>query len=145
MTRETTLGQLAVGDIVFAIDGKSRPFPYEVTRVDRFGPSVSVRYAHGGIVPACDAKTPVTVARTAASWMRPVLRPPMRSWLVLFAFAVLITVLAASTGHGQQPTAPGRPSTTTTTTARVEDDPGWNCRTQGNRICGSITERGTTP
>ena len=61
MTRQTTLGQLAVGDIVFAVAGKPRPFPYEVTRVDRFGKLASVRYAHGGFVPACDATTPVTV------------------------------------------------------------------------------------
>ena len=61
--RETTLGQLAVGDIVFAIAGKARPFPYEVTRVDTFGKLASVRYAHGGFVPACDATTPVTVVR----------------------------------------------------------------------------------
>jgi hypothetical protein len=75
--------------------------------------------------------------------MRAVLRPPVRSWVVLFAFGVLITVLAASSGSGQRATAPGRPAPTTT--VRVEDDPGWNCRTQGNRICGSITEGSTTP
>lgn len=61
MTRQTTLGQLAVGDVVFAIAGKPRPFPYEVTRVDRFGPLASARYAHGGITPPCDTTTPVTV------------------------------------------------------------------------------------
>jgi len=60
-TRQTTLGQLAVGDVVFAIDGKPRPFPYHVTRVDRFGQLATARYAHGGITPPCDATTAVTV------------------------------------------------------------------------------------
>jgi hypothetical protein len=66
MTRQTTLGQLAVGDIVYAIAGKPRTFPWEVTRVDLIDvkgvvPMACVRFWHGGIVPPCDASTPVTV------------------------------------------------------------------------------------
>jgi hypothetical protein len=63
-TRETTINKLTVGDIVFAINGKPRPFPYEVTNViemAQYGVT-RVDFAHGGIVPPCNSTTRVTVA-----------------------------------------------------------------------------------
>lgn len=48
--------------------------------------------------------------------------------------AVAILLAAAPTGDAQVPP--------TTGDAQVqEDDPGWDCRTMGNRICGDQTTR----
>jgi hypothetical protein len=71
-TRQVSIDQLSEGDVVLAINGKDRPFPYTVTRVintdvtPRRGKAyrmTQVRYAHGGIIPPCDPTTAVaTVA-----------------------------------------------------------------------------------
>jgi hypothetical protein len=63
-TRETTIDKLTEGDIVIAVAGRARPFPYVVTAVinqPTYGVT-TVKYAHGGLIPPCDSKTTVTVA-----------------------------------------------------------------------------------
>lgn len=70
-TRTVTIDCLAEGDVVLAINGVDRPFPYTVTRVitndvvvkGRHYVSTQVRFAHGGLIVPCDPKTAVaTVA-----------------------------------------------------------------------------------
>jgi hypothetical protein len=62
--RQVTIDQLVEGDVVLAINGKDRPFPYtDVTVKGKRYLSTQVRYAHGGIIPPCDPTTAVaTVA-----------------------------------------------------------------------------------
>lgn len=60
MPRETTLGQLAEDDIVLAVDGRWRPFPYIVSKVITTAVTgqssvTQVRFAHGGVIPGCDS------------------------------------------------------------------------------------------
>lgn len=64
-TTTKTIAELAEGDIVFAVAGKPRPFPYTVTEVitmtlPKFKVT-TVKFAHGGLIPPCDSKTAVTV------------------------------------------------------------------------------------
>ncbi len=65
-THETTIDELAEGDVVTAIAGKPRPFPYTVTQVVTTKlPKYSVtlvKFAHGGLITPCDSKTKVTVS-----------------------------------------------------------------------------------
>lgn len=58
-----TIAELAEGDIVFAIEGKPRPFPYTVIQVINQPKYkiTTVKFAHGGLIPPCDSKTAVTV------------------------------------------------------------------------------------
>lgn len=63
-----TIDQLAPGDVVLAINGKPRPFPYTVTRVitNTVGKTTMTRleYAHGGFTLPCDPTTAIaTVAQ----------------------------------------------------------------------------------
>jgi hypothetical protein len=62
-----TIDKLAEGDIVTAINGTPRPFPYTVTRVINMtvGKRIVTRvdYAHGGFILPCDPSTAIaTVA-----------------------------------------------------------------------------------
>lgn len=61
--RTVTIDKLTVGDTVTAIDGKPRPFPYEVTRVITLAKHgvTTVYFAHGGLIPPCTSKTTATV------------------------------------------------------------------------------------
>lgn len=43
----------------------------------------------------------------------------------VFISKLMVSVLIAGTVAGSSPRPP------------LEDEPGWNCHTQGNRICGS--------
>jgi quercetin dioxygenase-like cupin family protein len=63
MTEIITTAELVAGDVVFAVAGKPRPFPYVVTNVitnEKYGVT-RVDFEHGGIIPPCDSKTLVTV------------------------------------------------------------------------------------
>jgi len=66
-TREITIDKLTEGDVVVAMNGKPRPFPYEVTQVvtndithrgKRYY-TTQVKFAHGGFIPPCDPSTAV--------------------------------------------------------------------------------------
>lgn len=67
MTRDITIDQLAEGDVVLAVNGKARPFPFTVTRVitnevtvkGKLYRSTQIRYAHGGLIPPVDPSTVV--------------------------------------------------------------------------------------
>ena len=62
-TKRVTIDKLVEGDVVTAINGVDRPFPYTVTRVInmqvRKGTVTRVDYAHGGFIAPCDPRTAV--------------------------------------------------------------------------------------
>jgi hypothetical protein len=62
-TRETTIAALTVGDVVFSIGGRPRPFPYVVTQVVTHADHgiTMIKFAHGGLVPPCRSDTKCTV------------------------------------------------------------------------------------
>lgn len=68
-TRETTIDKLTEGDVVFAINGKARPFPYTVKRVINMQVKgytwTRVDYEHGGLIPPCDPQTAVATVYVA--------------------------------------------------------------------------------
>jgi hypothetical protein len=69
VTRETTIDKLAEGDVVTAINGKARPFPYTVTKVVNTivkGQTwTHVGFAHGGLILPCDPQTAVATVLDA--------------------------------------------------------------------------------
>jgi hypothetical protein len=62
-TRDVTIDKLILGDVVLALNGVDRPFPYIVTRVIthelRKGRATHVRFLHGGMITPCDPATAV--------------------------------------------------------------------------------------
>jgi hypothetical protein len=67
----------------------------------------------------------------------------------LTAAAVLASVLFVSPGTGETwfwVPEPGDPNPLgLTVDYPLEDEPGWDCHTMGNRICGTVTPDGTEP
>lgn len=63
-------------------------------------------------------------------------------WIILSSFVVIIALRIMNPGVTEEPpiqlpqTTVTQPLPTATHVAVTEDDPGWNCTTQGNRICG---------
>ena len=49
---------------------------------------------------------------------------------MITAIATILSAIAIATGTDTQP---------------LEDMPGWDCHTMGNRICGTVTPTGTEP
>ena len=59
----------------------------------------------------------------------------MKRYYALIAIVAVVAWYAVAALSSSSNEAP-KPSTTTNTQVIEEDEPGWNCHTMGNKVCG---------